>query len=54
MSKQVEERVVSFDFDNSRFEKNVATSLGTLDKLKKSLNFKGMTDGLNKMDSAIK
>ena len=54
MSKQVDERVVSLEFDNARFEKNVSTSLSTLDKLKQSLNFKGMSDGLGKMSSAIK
>ena len=54
MSKQIDERVVSMEFDNSRFEKNVATSMGTLDRLKKALNFKGASDGLDKMSSAIK
>ena len=30
----IDERVVEMQFDNAQFEKNVATSLNTLDKLK--------------------
>ena len=40
MSKTVDERVVSMQFDNRQFESNVKTSMSTLDKLKQSLNFK--------------
>ena len=40
MSKQVDERVVSMQFDNRQFESNVKTSMSTLEKLKQSLNFK--------------
>lgn len=54
MSKVVDERVVSMEFDNSRFERNVKTSMSTLDKLKQSLSFKGATDGFKKLDSAAK
>lgn len=38
MSKKVDERIVSMQFDNSRFEKNVQTSMNTLDKLKAKLS----------------
>ena len=41
MSKQIEERVVSMQFDNSRFERNVSQSMSTLDKLKQKLNLSG-------------
>ena len=34
MSKVVDERVVQMQFDNSNFEKNVAKTLRTIDKLK--------------------
>ena len=54
MSNQVDNRVVSMQFDNQRFEKNVATSLNTLDKLKKSLKLDGATKGLEEVDSAAK
>ena len=43
MSKTIDEKVVSMEFDNSKFEGNVKTTMSTLDKLKKSLNFKGAT-----------
>ena len=54
MSNQVDNRVVSMQFDNQRFEKNVATSLNTLDKLKKGLKLDGATKGLEDVDSAAK
>lgn len=41
MSKVVDERVVAMEFDNSKFEKNVQTSMSTLDKLKKALRLEG-------------
>lgn len=39
MSATIDERVVQMKFDNKDFEKNVATSLSTLDKLKNALTF---------------
>ena len=54
MSKQVEERVVSMQFDNKNFEKNVSTSMSTLEKLKQSLSFKGGTRGLENVSAASK
>lgn len=54
MSRQIDERVVSMEFDNARFEKNVAVSMGTIDRLKKALNFKGVSSGLDNMSSSIK
>lgn len=54
MSKKVDERVVSMQFDNAQFERNVATSMSTLDKLKQKLNFKGMSKGLENVNSAAK
>lgn len=54
MSKQIDERVVEMTFDNKDFEKNVATSMSTIDKLKAALNFKGAEKGLNAINSAAK
>lgn len=54
MSKTVDERVVSMQFDNKNFEKNVSTSMSTLEKLKQKLSFKGATKGLESIDSASK
>lgn len=46
MSVETDDRVVSLEFDNSRFEKNVGTSLSTLDKLKSKLNFGSLNEKL--------
>lgn len=54
MSKQVDDRVVSMEFDNANFEKNVKTSMSTLERLKQALNFRGATKGLEAVDSAAK
>jgi hypothetical protein len=41
------------EFDNSKFESNVKTTMSTLDKLKQALNFKGVQDGAEKSASNI-
>lgn len=52
MSKTVDERVVSMQFDNKNFEKNVSTTLSSLDKLKKSLKFDGASKGLENISKS--
>ena len=52
MSREVDERVVSMQFDNRNFENNANTSLGTLAKLKQALSFNGATKGLESVESA--
>ena len=52
MSTTIDERVVSMEFDNSHFEKNVRTTMSTLDKLKQSLNLGGASKGLERVNSA--
>lgn len=52
MSNTIDNRVVELEFDNSKFESNVKTSLSTLDKLKSALSFKGATKGLEEVESA--
>ena len=54
MSKQVDERVVSMQFDNKQFENNVKTSMSTIDKLKQALNFKGASKGFDTINSSSK
>lgn len=54
MSKTIDERVVEMRFDNRHFEKNVNTSLNTLDKLKQSLKLKDASKGLENVESAAK
>lgn len=52
MSKTVDKKVVEMSFDNRNFERNVKTSLSTIDKLKSSLNFSGMTKGLDELSAS--
>ena len=54
MSKTIDERVVSMEFDNAGFEKNVAQSMSTLDRLKKSLNLEGAAKGLDSVATSAK
>lgn len=54
MSTRIENEVVEMQFDNRDFEKNVSTSLDTLDKLKTSLKFDDSSKGLNKLSDSIK
>ena len=54
MSRTIDERVVQMSFDNAQFERNVQTSLTTIDKLKKSLDFSGASQGLENVNAAAK
>jgi hypothetical protein len=49
----VDERVVQMTFNNAEFEKGVATTLSTLDKLKQALNFKAKTTGMEDLGRAV-
>lgn len=53
MSPVIDQRVVEMGFDNARFEKNVHTSISTLDKLKAALNLDGATKGISNIGSAF-
>lgn len=54
MSTKIDERVVEMRFDNAQFEKNVSTTMSTLDKLKQRLNLTGASKGLENVSSAAK
>lgn len=54
MSRTIDERVVQMQFDNKKFEANAKTSMGTIESLKKSLDFTGSVKGLNNVDKAAK
>ena len=54
MSRTVDQRVVEMQFDNGQFERNVKTSMNTLDRLKQSLNMNGATKGLENVQQASK
>ncbi len=51
MSKEIDERVVEMQFDNSNFEKNVQTSMNTLEKLKSALNMSKSEKSLSDLSS---
>ena len=54
MSTTIDQRVVEMQFDNKRFESNVATTMSSLDKLKQSLNFSGAAKGFENIDTAAR
>jgi len=54
MSKNIQEHVVDMRFENKAFESGVSQSLTTIEKLKKSLNFKGMSSGLQDVSTSVK
>ena len=54
MSKTIDQKVVEMQFDNRQFEKNVSTTMSTLDKLKQSLKFTGASKGLENVGNAAK
>lgn len=49
----VDKRVVKFEFDNRKFERNVKQSMSTLDKLKERLNFSSVSNNLDKVSVKI-
>lgn len=54
MSTTVDQRVVSMQFDNKHFERNVQTTMSTLDKLKQKLDLRGAEKGFENIDAASK
>ena len=53
MSASIDEKVVEMRFDNKDFEKNVSTTMTTLEKLKASLKFDGIADSFGKVKDAF-
>ena len=51
-SKKIDEKVVEMRFDNQQFERNVQTSLSTLDKLKQALHLDGASKEFEKLERA--
>ncbi len=54
MSKTVDSRVVEMRFDNAQFERNVRTTMTTLEKLKEKLKFSGASRGLDDIEKSAK
>lgn len=53
MSSSVDNRVVQMEFDNASFERGVAQTMRSLEKLDASLNFEKTGAGLSKLTSAL-
>ena len=54
MSRRViDNRVVEMEFDNDKFEKNVSTSLSTLDKLKAAFSFGAVGKEFDSVESSM-
>ncbi|MBR1566122.1 MAG: phage tail tape measure protein, partial [Oscillospiraceae bacterium] len=54
MSTVIDEKVVEMRFDNKQFEAGVATSLNTLDRLKKGLDLDGAAKGFDSLSDAAR
>ena len=54
MSTTIDNRVVEMRFDNAQFEKNVSTTMSTLEKLKQKLKLTGASKGIDEVNSAAK
>ena len=52
MSKSIEEKVISMQFDNKNFETNIKTSMNSLEKLKQSLNFSNAAKSFDELTKA--
>lgn len=52
MSREIDDRVVSIEFDNQRFNSNVDSTIKSLDALKKELSFEGVKDGFQEIEKS--
>jgi len=52
LSNEIDDRVVSLSFDNSRFNKNVTDTMDSLDALKKKLQFDSAGDSFKAIEEA--
>ncbi len=48
----IDNRIVSMEFDNEAFERNLAVTLESLDKLEQSLAFENASRGMDELDAA--
>ena len=49
----IDDKVVAMSFESSKFESGIRSSISALDKLKSSLQFSGVSNGLNNVSSSI-
>ena len=52
MSTTIDQKVVEMRFDNKQFEANVATTMNSVERLQKSLNFKNSAKGMEELEYA--
>lgn len=52
MSREVDQRVVELQFNNTNFEKNTKKSMDSIDRMMEKLQFKGVEKGFEKLDAA--
>lgn len=52
MSRVVDERVVEMEFDNQEFERNIQTSISSVERLQNSLKMDGASNGLKNVEKA--
>lgn len=53
MSKTIDERVLQMEFDNKRFEQGAKESIATLDRLNKSCQLDGASEGFANLEKAM-
>lgn len=53
MSQEIDNKIVSLEFDSSKYDKNVDKSIKMTDKLKSSLKFQDVETGFDKINKAI-
>ena len=53
MSTNIETNVVEMRFDNAKFEKNIKTSMGTLDRLKEKLKFSKSSKSIAELNNQV-
>lgn len=49
----VDHRIVEMEFDNKQFEKNVSTTINSIDELKKKLQFDGVNKGFDQISKGF-
>ena len=54
MSTEYDDKIVRMQFDNKQFESGVQTTIASLDELKASLKFDGVTTGIDNLASKVK
>ena len=52
MSREVDQRIVELQFNNTNFEKNTKNSMDSIDRMMEKLQFKGVEKGFEKLDAA--